>query len=196
MRELDEKKERRLAELTGLNEAVVVRCKKLLSYPKRYQDMMLDADPERRVKSDFFIELYPVLHDRTVSKFDWFKRNAFTDAMLEKAKAKRLRSVTEFRKVKQHINNAVKSGKTATMSRRLREFMEQPLLTTDHLDIESAKVAAEARKLATAADRLYAQMNDVAIDEFFGEDEMWSKLERLANLIRSKLRDLGRRLDS
>src|SRR5205085_2753899 len=45
MRELGERKEKRLAELTGLDEAVVVRCKKLLSYNKKYQDMMLDADP-------------------------------------------------------------------------------------------------------------------------------------------------------
>jgi ParB family chromosome partitioning protein len=54
MRELGEKKEKRLAELTGLDEAVVVRCKKLLSYNKRYQDSMLDADPSKRVKADFF----------------------------------------------------------------------------------------------------------------------------------------------
>src|SRR6202789_3499650 len=48
MRELGEKKEKRLAELTGLDEAVVVRCKKLLSYKKKYQDAMLDADPDKR----------------------------------------------------------------------------------------------------------------------------------------------------
>ena len=54
MRELNEKpEERRLAELTGLDEAVVVRCKKLLSYKKKYQDMMLDADPGKARQGGF-----------------------------------------------------------------------------------------------------------------------------------------------
>ncbi len=69
MRALEESKGTSLAELTGLDEAVVVRCKKLLSYNKRYQDMMLDADPDKRVKADFFIELYAVRNDREVKKF-------------------------------------------------------------------------------------------------------------------------------
>lgn len=97
MRELGEKKERRLAELTGLDEAVVVRCKKLLSYPKRYQDMMLDADPDKREKADFFIELYPVRNDREVGKLPWFKKDKFTDDMLRKLAQKGIKSVTDFR---------------------------------------------------------------------------------------------------
>jgi ParB/RepB/Spo0J family partition protein len=101
MRELGEKKERRLAELTGLDEAVVVRCKKLLSYKKSYQDMMLDADPDKRVKADFFIELYPVRNDREVTKFDWFNKDRFTDQMLEKFDQGGIRAVTDFRTVKQ-----------------------------------------------------------------------------------------------
>src|SRR6266571_4461732 len=87
MHELVESKDRRLAELTGLDEAVVTRCKKLLSYPKRYQDLMLDADPKQRVKADFFIELYAVRNDRVVKKFPWFNRDKFTDDMLKKVEA-------------------------------------------------------------------------------------------------------------
>ena len=111
MRELGEKKEKRLAELTGLDEAVVVRCKKLLSYGKRYQDTMLDADPNKRVKADFFIELYAVRNDREVRKFSWFNKDKFTDDMLRKFKQKGIKAVTDFRIVKQHINNAVKAKK-------------------------------------------------------------------------------------
>src|SRR5947209_3040891 len=54
MNELREQREKRIAELTGLDQAVVTRCKKLLSYPKKYQDLMLDPEPGRRVKADFF----------------------------------------------------------------------------------------------------------------------------------------------
>lgn len=195
MRELDEKKERRLAELTGIDEAVVVRCKKLLSYNKRYQDTMLDADPHKRVKADFFIELYPVRNDREVKKFPWFKKDKFTDDMLEKHEAKGIKSVTDFRIVKQFINNAVKAKKIATISRRLQEFAEQPSLTPDHLNIESAKVAAEANKVLKSVESLYTQINAIDIDEYYGEEAMWNRLESLAQLIREKLRALGRRED-
>jgi ParB/RepB/Spo0J family partition protein len=193
MRELKETKEKRLAELTGLNEAVVVRCKKLLSYNKGYQDMMLDANPDKREKADFFIELHAVRNDREVRKFKWFKQDQFTDDMLKKWHEKGIKAVTDFRIVKQYINNAVKVRKTAAISKRLQEFAAQPSLTPDHLKIESAKVAAEAKKVLKVADNLYAQINDIDVEEFYGEEAMWSRLEALVQLIRKKLRALGRR---
>ncbi len=193
MHELEETKEKRLAELTGLDEAVVVRCKKLLSYKKRYQDMMLDADPKKRVKADFFIELYAVRNDREVKKFAWFNKDRFTDDMLKKVEEKGIKAVTDFRIVKQYINNAVKVRKIAAISKRLQEFAANPLLTPDHLNIESAKVAAEAKKVLKAADNLYAQVHNIDVEDFYGEEAMWSRLDSLARLIREKLRALGRR---
>jgi ParB family transcriptional regulator, chromosome partitioning protein len=196
MRELKEKGEKRLSTLTGLDEAVVVRCKKLLSYPKKYQDMMLDPNLENRAKADFFIfELYVVITDRNVTKFDWFSRNRFTDAMLDKVVAKGLRSVTEFRIVKQYVNNAAKAKKLATMSKRLREFAEEPSLTISHLEIESAQVAATARALSRSVDSLTAQLSVFDENEYYGEDELWDKLEELSRIIRGILRKIGRRLD-
>jgi ParB/RepB/Spo0J family partition protein len=195
MRELKERGDRRLAALTGLDDAVVVRCKKLLSYPKRYQDMMLAPDPANRTKADFFIELYVVVTDRNVTKFDWFRRNRFTDAMLEKTEAKGLQSVTDFRTVKQHINNAAKAKKIPAISRRLREFAEQPALSVSHLEIRGAQSVAEARALTKAAENLTSQLAALEPDELYGEDALWDTLEKLSKAIRSVLRKVGRRLD-
>jgi ParB family transcriptional regulator, chromosome partitioning protein len=72
--QLDETRDSQLAELTGLDVAVVVRCKKLLSYEEQYQQMMLDPDPNRRLKADLFIEMYPVVTDRSVRKAEWYGR--------------------------------------------------------------------------------------------------------------------------
>jgi ParB family chromosome partitioning protein len=193
MRALHELRGTTLAELTGLDEAVVVRCKKLLSYNKRYQDMMLDANPDKRVKADFFIELYAVRNDRAVRKFSWFKKDKFTDDMLRKFEQKSIKSVTDFRVVKQYINNAVKANKISTISTRLAEFAAQPSLTPDHLNIESVKVAAHATKILKSVENLYAQVNAIDTDEYYGEEAMWERLESLAHLIREKLRTLGRR---
>ena len=193
MRALQEIRGTTLAELTGLDEAVVVRCKKLLSYNKQYQEMMLDADPDKRVKADFFIELYALRNDREVRKFSWFKKDKFTDDMLRKFEQKGIKAVTDFRVVKQYINNAVKAGKTAAISKALQEFAAQPSLTPDHLNIQSAKVAVAARKVLKSVDSLYAQINAIDVDEYYGEEAMWNRLESLSQLIREKLRALGRR---
>ena len=155
--------------------------------------MMLDADPDKRVKADFFIELYAVRNDREVQKFAWFSKDKFTDAMLKKVEAGGIKSVTDFRIVKQFINNAVKAKKIGAISKRLQEFTLQPSLTLDHLNIESAKVAAEAKKLLKTVNTLYAHVNEIDVEEFYGEEEMWSRLSSLSQLIREKLRALGRR---
>ena len=191
MRELKEQRGPALAELTGLDEAVVVRCKKLLSYPKRYQNMMLDADPSRRFKSDFFIELYAVRNDRAVNKFPWFKKDRFTDDMLKKFADGGIKSVTDFRIVKQYVSNAVKANKVSAISKRLQQFADQPELTPDHLNIESAAASATAKKLLKSANSLYEQIDSLEVDEYFGEKDLWKRLSALAKLIQGKLKDLG-----
>lgn len=195
MKEVDDKSERRLAAMTGLDQAVVVRCKKLLSFSKKYQNMMLDADPTKRIKADFFIELYPVLHDSTIKKYDWFKPGTFTDAMLEKHHKRALKAVTEFRFVKQQLNNARTTKIIGLMGRRLKEFSERVDLPVQHLVVDTIKTAATAKKLAKASMDLYASIEEVDTDEYYGETELWRELERLSELIRQKLRKLGRRLE-
>src|SRR5207245_4173271 len=96
---------------------------------------------------DFFIELYAVRNDRVVNKFAWFNKNKFTDAMIEKYTARALKSVTEFRVIKQHISNAAKSEKLTLLSKRFKEFVEDQKLKVDHLEIEGAGVAAKVRKM-------------------------------------------------
>lgn len=195
MEKVKDKSERRLAALTGLDQAVVVRCKKLLSFPRRYQDMMLDADPDKRIKADFFIELHPVLHDKQIKKYDWFKPTAFTDAMLKKHNSRALRSVTEFRYVKQQLNNSVKANRVGLMGRRLKEFTAEPSLPVAHLAIDTIQTATSARKLAKSAKDLYDAIDSIDTDEYYGETELWSALERLSDVIRKRLKQLGRRVD-
>lgn len=196
MGELKESKDKVLAELTGLPLAQVVRCKKLLSFSKKYQDMMLDADPEKRVKADFFIELYVVVNDQEVRKMAWFIRDHFTNRMLAKWQTPKsgLKAVTDFRIVKQHINNARKAGSAAQISKRLREFTEDDALTPEHLNVESASAAANARKLRQSVNKLEATLEDLDVETSYGEQELWDSLEQLMNTIRKKLLAVDRRL--
>lgn len=191
---LKEKRDKQLADLTGLDQAVCARCKKLLSYPKRYQELMIDPDPEERIKADFFIELNAVLKDRQVRRMPWFSRDRFTAQMLKRYTSKRLKSVTDFRKVKQYINNAAKAGKVGAITQRLREFAEDPNVPLDHLAIPAATVTAKVREVNTVVAKLEQILQNIDVNDYYAEEELWSRLEKLAQLIRVKLTEVGRRL--
>jgi len=195
MKALKETRDARLAELTGLDRAVVVRCKKLLSFPKKYQDMMLVPDPEGRVKADFFIELHPVLHDRTVRKMAWFRPDTFTAKMLHRYNEGGLNAVTDFRKIKQYISTAVKAGRTKTITGRLAQFADRPELPLEHLAIQSAEVTAQVRQITAATTKLEALLRDLTAMDFYGEEGMWKRLEDLMRLIRIKLEEVERRVN-
>lgn len=194
MNELNEKNVSRIATITDLPETVVLRCKKLLSFPKRFQDLMLDPDPNKRIKSDFFIELYQVLHDREVSKMNWFSKVKFTEQMLGKyGSDKPIRSVTDFRLIKQHINNARKSGKLTEMSHRLREFSEHIEIPITHLALESAHFALAAKKTISQVDDLNEMISKLDVERFVGEEDLWLGLIRLYKSIGQKLKEADRR---
>ena len=192
---LKERKNEALAVHTGLDVAVVVRCKKLLWYPKKYRDMMLFADPEQRVKADFFIELYPVITDRVVVKADWYKRDYVVERMLHKYENKLsgLKAITDFRKIKQFIAAARTAGQEQKLVNRLHEFLEDDKLDLEHISIEQAQIYQTARKFTSAITKIHQQLRDLEPKEFYGEEEMWRELERLLHTIQRKLRDADRR---
>jgi ParB family chromosome partitioning protein len=196
MNALNDRNDKHLSLLCGLDQAVVIRCKKLLSYPKKYQDLMLDPDPDKRVKADFFIELYPILTDRLVKSLPWFHREKFTQRMLEKYQSPlgTIKSVTDFRIMKQHISNAKKVGRESLLEKRLQEFTMNDNIPISHLAIPSASIAAAVRRLQGAIDNLADELHSLDVDEFYGEEQVWVSLENLLKLIRQKLMAAGRRL--
>jgi len=194
MREMKEKNDAKLAELTGLDEAVVSRCKKLLDYPKRFQDLMLHPNPEKRVKADFFIELYAVRNDRFVNKMKWFHKDRFTQRMLDKYKDKAgIKAVTDFRIIKQHLNNARRARQETAIDKRLKAFTANDSLTLDHLLIKSADISASARMLLSRLRKLETELKEMDPDDYYGEEELWQTLEELFATIKSKLLAAGRR---
>ena len=196
MREMKETSDRKLAELTGLDIAVVTRCKKLLSYSKEFQDLMLDIDPDKRVKADFFIELYAFLHDRTVTKMLGSSVTTLTRKMLAKYRNPNggIKAVTDFRRAKQHIVNARKVNKVSTLSHKLKEFVENVELTPDHLLIPDADVSAQARSIHTRIYKLQQELTNLDVEAYVGEEKLWTALESLLRSIRKCLSEAGRRV--
>jgi ParB family transcriptional regulator, chromosome partitioning protein len=195
MQELREARDKQLAELTGLELAMVVRCKKLLWYPKQYQEMMLFADPAERIKADFFIELYALLTDRLISKMNWYKRDEFIDRFLFKYQNKLsgFKSVTDFRKIKQFIAVARAARQERTFEGRFKKFYSDDKLDISYLEIGVARIHREAEKLTKYLNRIQDDLEKLEVSEFLGEEEFWSELERLFKTIKSKLAAADRR---
>ena len=195
IRELKDNNEKRLAVVTGLDPSVISRCKRLLSYSKKYKDLMLDPNPEKRVKADFFIEMYAILNDRTVNKMSWYTKEAFIKIMLNKYLNRKsgIKAVTDFRIMKQHINNARRAKKIKGITRRLEEFINDDTLTLDHLRIEGADLSASARKLISMVNKLEVSLHNLNTEDYYGEKNLWESLERVQRLITLKLKQAGRR---
>lgn len=193
---LNERRERQLSELTGLDVAVVTRCRKLLWYPTKFQEMMLYASPEDRIKADFFIELYPILTDRLVSRLPWFRRDEVIDRFLYKYQNRlsEFKSVTDFRKIKQYISIAKASGKSDLIDRKFHEFIYDDELGISHLEIDAARVHRQANTLARTVSRITDELRKLDVREFFGEQELWEELEQLMRVIQRQLAAADRRI--
>jgi ParB family chromosome partitioning protein len=195
MKEIGDSNNARLAELTGLDEAMIVRSKKLISYDKLFQDMMLDPNPERRIKSDFFIELYPVIHDRDVSEFEWFSRNKFIREMLSKylKEPRTIKAVTDFRLIKQHITNARRIGALKKLSVRLRRFAEAHETPVTDLEIQEASIHAEAKTIVKKVDALESLFSKLDVEMYYGEEKLWKSISRLVEVLEKRLREANKR---
>jgi hypothetical protein len=195
MNEIGDRNNGRLAELTGLDEAMIVRSKKLISYDKQFQDMMLDPNPDKRIKSDFFIELYPVIHDRDVSDFEWFSRNRFVRQMLSKYldEPRTIKAVTDFRLIKQHITNARRIGALKKFSIRLERFADVHETQLEHLDIAEASIRAEAKTIIRKVDALQSLFAGLDVETFYGEEKLWRSISRLIEILEKKLQEADKR---
>lgn len=196
MEELDERRDANLADLTGLDSAVVARCKKLLSFEREYQDLMLDPNPKLRLKADLFIELYPVATDRSVTAAEWFKRKELIDSLIHKYLngLGGFKAVTDFRKIKSYLTAARKVDKIDTLLERLKRFIYSDDLTIFDLEIDSARIHREAETLSRTLSRLGLQIEELDPDEFAAEEDLWLALEALLHKIEIKLREGERRV--
>jgi ParB family transcriptional regulator, chromosome partitioning protein len=192
---MEETRDRQLAELTGLDVAVVTRCKKLLSFPKKYQEMMLFPDPDDRIKADFFIELYPIINDRSVKGADWYKKNYLIDRFLHKYQNRLsgFKAITDFRKIKQYLTIARLADQEAAVLKKFKKLLDDDNVDFSTLEVDAARIHREATSLVKRVTDLRAMLDDLDVDSFIAEEDLWLGLEDLIKLLRKKLSEADRR---
>jgi ParB/RepB/Spo0J family partition protein len=194
LQELGPQSDTQLAVITGLDVAVVTRCKKLLTYSTKYRDMMLMADPRDRIKADFFIELYPILTDRVLVRAK-LPREHVIDRMLFKYQNRKsgMKAITDFRKIKQYVAIARGAGREDEIIDRFSKFVEDDLMQLDELEIDVARVHKHAQTLTRNAVKLRTLVDEIAVDEYIGEESLWLELEKLVEAILKKAGNADRR---
>lgn len=147
MDELGESDDKKLQNLTGLSEPQIDRCKKLLTFPKKFQDLSLDPDPKTRIPSNFWIEVLPVLDlckEVLPELYGQLGRDGVTQKLVDKYRAKQIKSVIHFRKIMEAYEYTAGTARQTAVVERLRRYILDPKLETrkafDEFVLEDRKV--------------------------------------------------------
>jgi ParB family chromosome partitioning protein len=171
MEQLGETNPLRLHQLTGLSSKQIDRCRILLSFPERYQNLSLDPDPAVRIPANFWIELSPVLEivERQLPDLVARRgREGVIDLLVDKYRAKKIRSVIHFRRIVEAFE--VVDAQRDALAIRLRQYVTDVELETraafdQFLVGESGRVQNATRACQTFIDQLRKAKVDNVTDD-------------------------------
>jgi ParB family transcriptional regulator, chromosome partitioning protein len=189
MDSLKERNERKLHELTKLSISQIRRCKILLTYPVRFQNLML-APPSERMKADFFIELERIRRPALTDRFEpWVRRgDAKTiEILLAKYEAGVIVAVTDFRHLAEIYKSALSQRKQRRLVAEFEKFLSRPEMSIDDIQVPGASFAKEAKEIGRSARRLFAQLETLEVDVIASDNTLVRTLSKLQHLINAKL---------
>lgn len=183
--EIDDQQE--LTELTGLSDPQVERCKIILSFPDRYQELSMEHDPQARIPSNFWVELYPVLglvENLLPGLIKEEGRDGVTDRLIDKYRDKRIKSVIHFRRILEAYDVQENEEGVEVVADKLREYILSPEMETrdtfDGFILDSRRV----QKATQAADRFLNDLQKAKIDHAIDyKDELIKKLMNVRQFI-------------
>lgn len=120
-------------QITGLSTSQIERCERILSFPEEFQKLSLDPDPVKRIPSNFWVELYPVLEklpDFIPALLSDLGRDQITRLLVEKYNKKKIKSVIHFRRVLEAIDIADSIEQKEEISSVIREWILDPEIDT------------------------------------------------------------------
>jgi ParB/RepB/Spo0J family partition protein len=189
MNALRERNERKLSELTKLSVAQIRRCKILLTYPKKYQNMML-APPTERMKADFFIELDRIRRPALDDRFEpWVERGdpVVIDTLLSKYRVETIKAVTDFRQLAEVYKAANVRSQQRKLKAEFNKFLDRPEMTIEDIDVPGASFAKEAKEVNRSARRLVAQLEPLEVEAIASDKDLIRTLKYLERLLHDKL---------
>ena len=179
--------DQQLAELTGLKDRQIERCKIILSFPEKYQALSMEADKKHRVPSNFWVELFPVL--RLAEKLlpeliEETGRDGITDRMVEKYRNKRIRSVIHFRRILEANDAQGDEEGVDEVREKLREYILDPDLETRAAFDGFIADSRSRQKASDAMARFINQLKRAKIEHVTeGREALIEKLTKVREFI-------------
>jgi ParB/RepB/Spo0J family partition protein len=191
MKILKVKNERKLSELTKLTISQVRRCLILLTYPDKYQRMML-APPTERYKADFFIDLHRIRGPAIKDKLEpWISRgdSKCVDIMISKYDDEIIQAVTEFRQLAAIYRGAQRINKVDQFKKQLDHFFTDHNMRISDIDIPGATFEQEQKEIRRSVRRLNNQINGLDLENISSYTDLIEELRNLAQIINNKLEE-------
>ena len=182
MEGLGERDNKVLSKLTSLSEAQLERCKKLLTFPERFQNLSLDPDPKTRIPSNFWIEAFPVLDlcEREMPDLVAVQgRDGLTDILVEKYRAKAIKSVIHFRRIMEAYEDAEDVARRAAVVERVREYLLNVQLETRKAFDEFVVDNRRTQRAVDACETFLNQLARLKLDYTLEKDEITQALQRV-----------------
>lgn len=189
MRELNTHSEVKISKLTGLTRSTVRRCKILLSYDKRYQDMMLIVDPQQRLKPDFFIELDTVLkliQERLPNIYSKYPRPTLIEKFLNSYLSHRIRSVLDFREIASSIRSLESGYSKKEVESKLLRFLEDEETDID-IYVNDVKSVQQSESLKRSCELIINRISEFTYNAQYSDPDLREWLIKLRDIINKKL---------
>lgn len=176
MKKLDSEQEAQLANYTGLSRTMIRRCKKLLWYPKKYRNTLMDRD--RKISTDFFIELYPIAFRLSAEEGFYYDDGLmnFVDGMIDKFKiGEVITDVKEFREIRKAMAYYEKTDSFDTFKKKIVTFVSDQNLGLDifaSADIETDKAIKNIQKYIGYLSANLETIDPELISDFYLVDQM------------------------
>lgn len=174
---------RQLHEVTGLSLPQIERCKTILKFPIQYQNLSLLEDAKDRIPSNFWIELFPVLEIAEKVAPDLYSRlgrDGITDLLVEKYKAKKIKSVIHFRRIIEAFDAQSDEEDEKRVAAALKEYITSPKLETRAVFDSFIQDARRIQKAVGACDQFLADIRKAKVAYSIEEkDELIAKLKEV-----------------
>ncbi len=197
MEDLETDDNKALSKLTGLSDAQIERCKKLLKFPERFQEMSLDPNPQTRIPSNFWIEALPVI-DLGIATSEPLKklgRDRSTDKLVEKYRTKKIKSVIHFRRIMESYETSEDDPPVrAKVLRRVEEFFLNPKIETREAFDEFVVEKRRVENALAACDGFLTQLRRFKL-KYTSNDEERKNLRKALKEVRAYCESLENALE-
>jgi ParB/RepB/Spo0J family partition protein len=175
-----------LAAYTGMSKRKIDRCKRILYFPKKYQQILLVPEKDETISPDFFVELYPVL--KSIRKelpklLEKFSEEQFIDALIAKFRCGNIKAAREFRYLKQVLDG----GREGSIAEEKVIELFSELVNNSDMDIRQIsrllRLSPGTREMSRSCQAIANALAEIKPEEVEKDEELKQAIFELSKQV-------------